>query len=162
MKLAGFRSMLGGSATEQLQGYVKELKHIYDENVVPFENTDDQYNASLGIRYNEWCILCQVFRENLTCSIGPIAGGNWTDVQGLGDYFRDIGYTIENFCCGVGNAVKDFVMGNARLAGGIVKLLGYAGYSLWEMFWSRSGRACLIRQMRRGLRILPDMWQRML
>lgn len=75
-KLAGFRSMLGGSATEQLQGYVKELKHIYDKNVVPFENTDDEYDASLGIRYNEWCILCQVFCENLTCSIGPIAGGN--------------------------------------------------------------------------------------
>ncbi len=99
--------MLGGSATEQLQGYVKELKQIYDENVVPFENTDDQYDASLGILYNEWC--------------------------SAGDHFRDIGNAIGDFCCGVGNAVKDFVMGIAGLAGGIVKLLGYAGYSLLEL-----------------------------
>ena len=118
-KLAGFRSMLGGSATERLQGYVKELKQIYDENVVPFENTDDQYDASLGIRYNEWCILCQVFRENLTCSIGPIAGGNlcMDRCSRSGGPFPGYRQCNRRFLLRSGECGKRFYYGNRRTAG---------------------------------------------
>lgn len=101
--LAGFRSMLGGTVTEQLQGYVKELRQIYDENVVPFENTDDEYDASLGICYDEWCTA--------------------------GDRFRDDLQERRDFICGAWNAVTDLVTGTVGLVWGITELMIYDQYS---------------------------------
>lgn len=81
---------------------IDELWHIYNNRIVPFENTDDRYKARARDTY-----------YNIT---------GFGDV--IGDFFSWVGEGFCNLLSGVLNGLVDFVKGIFSLVGGVLTYLG--------------------------------------
>lgn len=81
---------------------IDELWHIYNHQIVPFENTDDSYKSRARDIY-----------YNLT---------GFGDV--IGDFFSWIGEGFCDLLSGLCNGLVDFVKGIFSLVGGVVSYLG--------------------------------------
>ena len=64
---------------------VDEIKKIYENKVIPFENTDDSYKSKMSAYYSEW--------------------------SSMGDKFSDAGNAIRDFLAGIGDSLVDTVKG---------------------------------------------------
>ena len=64
---------------------VDEIKKIYENKVIPFENTDDSYKSKMSAYYSEW--------------------------SSIGDKFSDAGNAIRDFLAGIGDSLVDTVKG---------------------------------------------------
>ena len=64
---------------------VDEIKKIYENKVIPFENTDDSYKSKMSTYYSEW--------------------------SSMGDKFSDAGNAIKDFMTGVWDSLAGTVMG---------------------------------------------------
>ena len=64
---------------------VDEIKKIYENKVIPFENTDDSYKSKMSAYYSEW--------------------------SSIGDKFSDVGNAIRDFLAGIGDSLVDTVKG---------------------------------------------------
>ena len=64
---------------------VDEIKKIYENKVIPFENTDDSYKSKMSAYYSEW--------------------------SSMGDKFSDAGNAIKDFMTGVWDSLAGTVMG---------------------------------------------------
>ena len=53
-----------------------EIRKIYENKVIPFENTDDSYKSKMSAYYSEW--------------------------SSMGDKFSDVGNAIRDFLAGIG------------------------------------------------------------
>ena len=62
-----------------------EIKKIYENKVIPFENTDDSYKSKMSAYYSEW--------------------------SSMGDKFSDAGNAIRDFLAGIGDSLVDTVKG---------------------------------------------------
>ena len=62
-----------------------EIKKIYENKVIPFENTDDSYKSKMSAYYSEW--------------------------SSIGDKFSDAGNAIRDFLAGIGDSLVDTVKG---------------------------------------------------
>ncbi len=62
-----------------------EIKKIYENKVIPFENTDDSYKSKMSTYYSEW--------------------------SSMGDKFSDAGNAIKDFMTGVWDSLAGTVMG---------------------------------------------------
>ena len=62
-----------------------EIKKIYENKVIPFENTDDSYKSKMSAYYSEW--------------------------SSMGDKFSDAGNAIKDFMTGVWDSLAGTVMG---------------------------------------------------
>lgn len=51
-KLQGFRDQLDTSIRKELSDSVDEIKKIYENKVIPFENTDDSYKSKMSAYYS--------------------------------------------------------------------------------------------------------------
>ena len=60
-------------------------KKIYENKVIPFENTDDSYKSKMSAYYSEW--------------------------SSIGDKFSDAGNAIRDFLAGIGDSLVDTVKG---------------------------------------------------
>lgn len=81
---------------------IDELWHIYNNRIVPFENTDDRYKARARDTY-----------YNIT-GLGDV----------IGDFFSWVGEGFYDLLSGVLNGLVDFVKGIFSLAGGFLSYLG--------------------------------------
>ena len=84
-KLQGFRDQLDTSIRKKLSDSVDEIKKIYENKVIPFENTDDSYKSKMSAYYSEW--------------------------SSMGDKFSDAGNAIRDFLAGIGDSLVDTVKG---------------------------------------------------
>ena len=84
-KLQGFRDQLDTSIRKELSDSVDEIKKIYENKVIPFENTDDSYKSKMSAYYSEW--------------------------SSMGDKFSDAGNAIRDFLAGIGDSLVDTVKG---------------------------------------------------
>ena len=84
-KLQGFRDQLDTSIRKKLSDSVDEIKKIYENKVIPFENTDDSYKSKMSAYYSEW--------------------------SSMGDKFSDVGNAIRDFLAGIGDSLVDTVKG---------------------------------------------------
>ena len=84
-KLQGFRDQLNTSIRKKLSDSVDEIKKIYENKVIPFENTDDSYKSKMSAYYSEW--------------------------SSMGDKFSDAGNAIRDFLAGIGDSLVDTVKG---------------------------------------------------
>ena len=84
-KLQGFRDQLDTSIRKKLSDSVDEIKKIYENKVIPFENTDDSYKSKMSAYYSEW--------------------------SSIGDKFSDAGNAIRDFLAGIGDSLVDTVKG---------------------------------------------------
>ena len=84
-KLQGFRNQLDTSIRKKLSDSVDEIKKIYENKVIPFENTDDSYKSKMSAYYSEW--------------------------SSIGDKFSDAGNAIRDFLAGIGDSLVDTVKG---------------------------------------------------
>ena len=84
-KLQGFRDQLDTSIRKELSDSVDEIKKIYENKVIPFENTDDSYKSKMSTYYSEW--------------------------SSMGDKFSDAGNAIKDFMTGVWDSLAGTVMG---------------------------------------------------
>ena len=84
-KLQGFRDQLDTSIRKELSDSVDEIKKIYENKVIPFENTDDSYKCKMSAYYSEW--------------------------SSMGDKFSDAGNAIRDFLAGIGDSLVDTVKG---------------------------------------------------
>ena len=84
-KLQGFRDQLDTSIRKELSDSVDEIKKIYENKVIPFENTDDSYKSKMSAYYSEW--------------------------SSIGDKFSDAGNAIRDFLAGIGDSLVDTVKG---------------------------------------------------
>ena len=84
-KLQGFRDQLDTSIRKELSDSVDEIKKIYENKVIPFENTDDSYKSKMSAYYSEW--------------------------SSMGDKFSDVGNAIKNFLTGVEDSIEGTVKG---------------------------------------------------
>ena len=84
-KLQGFRDQLDTSIRKKLSDSVDEIKKIYENKVIPFENTDDSYKSKMSTYYSEW--------------------------SSMGDKFSDAGNAIKDFMTGVWDSLAGTVMG---------------------------------------------------
>ena len=84
-KLQGFRDQLDTSIRKKLSDSVDEIKKIYENKVIPFENTDDSYKSKMSAYYSEW--------------------------SSMGDKFSDVGNAIKNFLTGVEDSIEGTVKG---------------------------------------------------
>ena len=75
-KLQGFRDQLDTSIREKISDSVDEIRKIYENKVIPFENTDDSYKSKMSAYYSEW--------------------------SSMGDKFSDVGNAIRDFLAGIG------------------------------------------------------------
>ena len=64
---------------------VDEIKKIYENKVIPFENTDDSYKSKMSAYYSEW--------------------------SSMGDKFSDAGNAIRDFLAGIGDSLVGTVKG---------------------------------------------------
>lgn len=96
-KLSDFRETLKGKTIEELPEYVKQIRDIYDKNVVSFEETDDLYKRKLEEIYTEWAS----FGERLT----------------------DVWNVVTDVGSGVIDGVGDLVVGTLNLLGGTLEIL---------------------------------------
>ena len=64
---------------------VDEIKKIYENKVIPFENTDDSYKSKMSAYYSEW--------------------------SSMGDKFSDVGNAIRDFLAGIGDSLVGTVKG---------------------------------------------------
>ena len=62
-----------------------EIKKIYENKVISFENTDDSYKSKMSAYYSEW--------------------------SSMGDKFSDAGNAIKDFMTGVWDSLAGTVMG---------------------------------------------------
>ena len=62
-----------------------EIKKIYENKVIPFENTDDSYKSKMSAYYSEW--------------------------SSMGDKFSDVGNAIRDFLAGIGDSLVGTVKG---------------------------------------------------
>ena len=84
-KLQGFRDQLDTSIREKISDSVDEIRKIYENKVIPFENTDDSYKSKMSAYYSEW--------------------------SSMGDKFSDVGNAIRDFLAGIGDSLVDTVKG---------------------------------------------------
>jgi len=84
-KLQGFRDQLDTSIREKISDSVDEIRKIYENKVIPFENTDDSYKSKMSAYYSEW--------------------------SSMGDKFSDAGNAIRDFLAGIGDSLVDTVKG---------------------------------------------------
>ena len=84
-KLQGFRDQLNTSIRKKLSDSVDEIKKIYENKVIPFENTDDSYKSKMSAYYSEW--------------------------SSMGDKFSDVGNAIRDFLAGIGDSLVGTVKG---------------------------------------------------
>ena len=84
-KLQGFRDQLDTSIRKKLSDSVDEIRKIYENKVIPFENTDDSYKSKMSAYYSEW--------------------------SSMGDKFSDVGNAIRDFLAGIGDSLVDTVKG---------------------------------------------------
>ena len=84
-KLQGFRDQLDTSIRKKLSDSVDEIKKIYENKVIPFENTDDSYKSKMSAYYSEW--------------------------SSMGDKFSDVGNAIRDFLAGIGDSLVGTVKG---------------------------------------------------
>ena len=84
-KLQGFRDQLDTSIRKELSDSVDEIKKIYENKVIPFENTDDSYKSKMSAYYSEW--------------------------SSMGDKFSDVGNAIRDFLAGIGDSLVGTVKG---------------------------------------------------
>ena len=84
-KLQGFRDQLDTSIREKISDSVDEIRKIYENKVIPFENTDDSYKSKMSAYYSEW--------------------------SSMGDKFSDAGNAIKDFMTGVWDSLAGTVMG---------------------------------------------------
>ena len=84
-KLQGFRDQLDTSIREKISDSVDEIRKIYENKVIPFENTDDSYKSKMSAYYSEW--------------------------SSMGDKFSDVGNAIRDFLAGIGDSLVGTVKG---------------------------------------------------
>ena len=84
-KLQGFRDQLDTSIREKISDSVDEIRKIYENKVIPFENTDDSYKSKMSAYYSEW--------------------------SSMGDKFSDAGNAIRDFLAGIGDSLVGTVKG---------------------------------------------------
>lgn len=84
-KLQGFRDQLDTSIRKKISDSVDEIKKIYENKVISFENTDDSYKSKMSAYYSEW--------------------------SSMGDKFSDAGNAIKDFMTGVWDSLAGTVMG---------------------------------------------------
>ena len=63
-KLAGFRSEMHQRLSEKVSAQISKIKEIYDDRIIPYENTDDEYCKKLRELCEEWITLGDRIREN--------------------------------------------------------------------------------------------------
>lgn len=99
-KLQGFRDQLDTSIRKELSDSVDEIKKIYENKVIPFENTDDSYKSKMSAYYSEW--------------------------SSMGDKFSDVGNAIKNFLTGVEDSIEGTVKGLLTLVADLGILYVYS------------------------------------
>lgn len=99
-KLQGFRDQLDTSIRKELSDSVDEIKKIYENKVIPFENTDDSYKSKMSAYYSEW--------------------------NSMGDKFSDVGNAIKNFLTGVEDSIEGTVKGLLTLVADLGILYVYS------------------------------------
>ena len=77
-----------------------EIKKIYENKVIPFENTDDSYKSKMSAYYSEW--------------------------SSMGDKFSDVGNAIKNFLTGVEDSIEGTVKGLLTLVADLGILYVYS------------------------------------
>ena len=77
-----------------------EIRKIYENKVIPFENTDDSYKSKMSAYYSEW--------------------------SSMGDKFSDVGNAIKNFLTGVEDSIEGTVKGLLTLVADLGILYVYS------------------------------------
>lgn len=88
-QLESFREVLRGKLEGSFKQSVEKIHRMYEDAIVPFENTDDEYKKKLDFYYDEWA--------------------------GAGDKFADVGNVVKNVGLGVWDGLADLVLGILRL-----------------------------------------------
>lgn len=98
-QLADFRNRLLMMNTETFGNAVTAIRNVYDNNIVSFENTDDDYKKKLDDYYDTWATA--------------------------GDRFYDVCSVVGEVLRGAVDAVIDFLVGTAGLLVGLIELSIY-------------------------------------
>ena len=96
-KLKEFRELLSAKRDGTLSDYMSGIWTIYNDKVVPFENTDDEYKKIMDGYYDEW--------------------------KNFGDGLWDFGNVVWDVGRGLFDAAKDLVTGVLSLLAGAFEIL---------------------------------------
>ena len=63
-KLQSFRDRMFRLLSVDAENHISKIRDIHQNNVIPYENMDDEYNKKLHSLYKEWATLGDVIRDN--------------------------------------------------------------------------------------------------
>ena len=68
-KLQSFRDRMFRRLSVDAENHIGKIRDIHQNNVIPYENMDDEYNKKLHGLYKEWATLGDVIRDNWNESV---------------------------------------------------------------------------------------------
>ena len=68
-KLQSFRDRMFRRLSVDAENHISKIRDIHQNNVIPYENMDDEYNKRLHSLYKEWATLGDVIRDNWNESV---------------------------------------------------------------------------------------------
>ncbi|MBO5284234.1 MAG: hypothetical protein J6B43_14130 [Lachnospiraceae bacterium] len=74
-KLSDFRELLRQQLSGPVAEQVQEIQKIYENKIIPYENTDDEYSKKLRELYDEWATIGDRIRENRKETLDVYRGG---------------------------------------------------------------------------------------
>lgn len=74
-KLSDFRELLRQQLSGPVAEQVQEIQKIYENKIIPYENTDDEYSKKIRELYDEWATIGDRIRENRKETLDVYRGG---------------------------------------------------------------------------------------